>query len=76
MVKMEAGAMKSDKIDMKDWEAVVSKDKKENWVTVWYTQKWTDAKGVADSAELVNDASLKDGKIFKLDEYVRRFKTK
>jgi len=76
MVVSETSAMKTDKITMQDWEAVVSKDKKENWVTVWYKQKWTNAKGVADSAELVNDMSLKDGKIFKFDEYMRHFKTK
>ncbi len=57
------------KLDMKDWEAVVSKDKKEQWVTVWYTQKWTDAKGKADSVMLVDDMQFKGGKIVKLNEY-------
>ncbi len=76
-VKMAAtmGAMmKNDKIDMKDWEAVISNDKKEEWVTLWYTQKWTNQKGATDSTELVNDMQFKGGKIVKLNEYVRHVK--
>jgi len=68
--------MKTMKIDVKDWESVISNDKKEEWVTVWYTQKWTDQKGIADSAQFINDLQLKAGKIIKFDEYVRHFKTK
>lgn len=68
--------MKNMKIDMKDWESVVSKDKKEEWVTIWYTQHWTDAKGVADSVENINDMAFKGGKIYKMDEYSRHFKKK
>ena len=69
-----AKSVKNTKIDMKDWEAVVSNDKKEEWVTLWYTQKWTDAKGVTDSVELVNDMQFKNGKIAKLNEYLRNVK--
>ena len=69
-----AATMKNMKIDMKDWEAVVSTDKKEEWVTLWYTQKWTGAKGVTDSIELVNDMQFKNGKIIKLNEYIRNVK--
>jgi hypothetical protein len=54
-----SGMMKNMKVDMKDWEAVVSKDKKEEWVTIWYTQKWTDPKGVTDSAEYIDDIAFK-----------------
>jgi hypothetical protein len=68
--------MKNMKLDVKDWESVTSNDKKEEWVTVWYTQKWTGAKGTADSVELINDMQLKGGKIVKFDEYTRHFKTK
>jgi len=73
MTKEMSTTMKGIKIDMKDWEAVVSKDGKENWVTLWYTQKWLD-KGVADSVELINDLQIKGGKITRLDEYDRHFK--
>jgi hypothetical protein len=69
-----AGTMKGLKIEMSDWEGVVSKDGKEEWVTLWYTQKWTDAKGKADSVKLVNDLKMKAGKITRLDEYDMHFK--
>ncbi len=35
---------------MEDWESVISKDKKEEWVTLWYSQKWEDMKGKTDSS--------------------------
>ncbi|GAB3914165.1 nuclear transport factor 2-like protein [Mucilaginibacter boryungensis] len=74
MTSEMATSMKGLKIDMKDWESVVSTDKKEEWVTLWYVQKWTDAKGKADSISLVNDLQLKGGRIVKLDEYDMHFK--
>lgn len=65
------------KIDMKDWEAVVGKDAaKEEWVTLWYTQHWTNAKGIADSIQYIDDVMLKNGKIVKLNEYGLRFPKK
>jgi uncharacterized protein YcfL len=74
MVGSMGTTMKNVKLDVKDWESVVSKDKKEEWVTIWYTQHWTDEKGKADSVEYINDMALKGGKIFKFDEYARHFK--
>jgi hypothetical protein len=79
LMKMGAemsGMMKNLKIDMKDWESVVSKDKKEEWVTLWYTKHWTDAKGVNDSVEYIDDMAFKGGKIYKMDEYARHPKKK
>ncbi len=65
------------KIDVKDWEAVVGKEgKKEEWVTVWYTQHSTNAKGKTDSVQYVDDVMFKNGKIVKIDEYTRNFKKK
>ncbi|GAB2973878.1 hypothetical protein GCM10027049_05040 [Mucilaginibacter puniceus] len=65
------------KLEVKDWEAVVSKaGEKQEWVTVWNTQHWTNAKGIADSAEFVDDVQVKDGKIVKVNEYTRHFKMK
>ena len=69
-----ARSMKNLKIDMKDWEAVVSKDGKEEWVTLWYVQKWTDEKGGVDSVSLVNDLQFKAGKIVKFNEYAMHAK--
>jgi hypothetical protein len=63
---------KSMTVKMNDWESVVSKDKKEEWVTVWYRQKWEDMKGKKDSSDFIDDLQLKDGKIIRLDEYTRK----
>ena len=63
---------KSMDVKMNDWESVISKDKKEEWVTIWYRQKWEDMKGKKDSADFVDDLQLKDGKIIRLSEYTRK----
>ena len=60
-------------VKMGDWESVISKDKKEEWVTVWYKQVWETAKGVKDSVDVIDDLKMKDGKIVRLDEYTRKF---
>jgi hypothetical protein len=72
MFTASRGEYKSMDIKMFDWESVVSKDKKEEWVTLWYTEHWETNKGVKDSAALINDLQLKDGKIVRLDEYTRK----
>jgi hypothetical protein len=59
-------------IKMSDWESVVSKDKSEEWVTLWYTQSWETPQGVKDSASVINDLQIKDGKIIRLDEHTRK----
>jgi hypothetical protein len=46
---------KSIDVKMNDWESVISKDKKEEWVTMWYRQKWEDIKGKTDSADFIDD---------------------
>jgi uncharacterized protein YcfL len=73
-IAAETASMKNIKLDVKDWESVVSKDAKESWVTVWYIQKWDDGKGKADSVSLINDIQLKGGKIIKINEYARHFR--
>jgi hypothetical protein len=65
-------AYKNVKIKMSDWESVVSKDKKEEWVTIWYRQSWETQKGKKDSTDVINDIQLKNGKIVRLDEYTRK----
>jgi hypothetical protein len=64
------------KIDMKDSESVISKDKKDEYVTIWYVQTATDKKGKTDSLALINDMKIVNGKIVELDEYTRHFKLK
>jgi hypothetical protein len=64
--------MKTIDIKMSDWESVISKDKKGEWVTIWYRQKWEDMKGKKDSLDVIDDMQIKDGKIVRLDEYSRK----
>lgn len=64
--------MKSMTVKMEDWESVISKDKTEEWVTIWYNQKWEDTKGKKDSADFIDDLKIKGGKIVRIDEYTRR----
>jgi hypothetical protein len=60
-------------ITMQDWESVISEDKKDEWVTLWYKQKWVDKKGKADSTNMVNDAKIVNGKIVVFDEKVQHY---
>lgn len=57
---------------VEDWESVISKDKTEEWVTIWYTNITENKAGVKDSTATVNDIKLKNGKIIRLDEYTRK----
>lgn len=61
------------KVTMQDWESVISEDKKDEWVTVWYKQSWVNAKGVADSVNCINDVKITNGKIVEFDEYLQHF---
>lgn len=64
------------KIVMGDYESVISKDKSEEWVTLWYKQIVTDKNGKTDSTSLVNDLRIENGKITVLDEKGRKFPVK
>ena len=63
-------------VHLDDWESVISKDKKEEWVTLWYKEIYTDKKGKVDSISVVNDAKMKNGKIVVLDESVMHYMKK
>jgi hypothetical protein len=65
--------MASLKIVMDDYESVVSKDKKSNWVSLWYKQISTDKTGKVDSVYCMDDAKIDNGKITVLDEKARKF---
>ncbi|SFD58210.1 hypothetical protein SAMN05518672_102492 [Chitinophaga sp. CF118] len=62
-------------IKMDDWESVISSDKKDEWVTLWYKQNWIDKKGKADSLNIVNDVKILNGKIVVFDEKIQHFPT-
>ena len=63
-------------ITMYDYESVISGDKKEEYVTLWYKQAWKDDKGKADSLNIVDDCKMKNGKMIELDEKVQHFPAK
>jgi len=64
------------KVEMEDWESVISADQKDEWVTLWYKQTWVDKEGKADSMNVVNDAKVENGKIARIYEYVMHFAPK
>jgi len=61
------------KIKMDDWESVISKDGKTQWVTLWYKETFTDKKGKTDSIGVVNDIKVENGKFVVLDEKIQHF---
>lgn len=63
-------------VTMYDYESVISADKKDEYVTIWYKETWKNDKGVADSLNIVNDFKMKDGKMVELDEKVQHFPAK
>ena len=60
-------------IRMDDYETVISKDKKDNWVSLWYTQVETDKTGKVDSVFIMDDLKIDNGKIILLDQKTRKF---
>lgn len=64
--------IKSVSIKLEDWESVISKDKKDEYVTIWYRQFTENNAGKKDSVDVVNDLKMKDGKIIGIDEYRRK----
>jgi hypothetical protein len=63
-------------ITMYDYESVISADKTEEYVTMWYKQNWKNDKGVGDSVSVVDDCKMKNGKMIELDEKVQHFPAK
>ena len=76
MFTRERGKLKSMKINMEDWESVVSKDKSLEYVSLWYKQYTTDASGKTDSVECMDDLRMKNGKIVLLNEKIRHYPAK
>jgi len=61
------------KIKMGDYESVISKDKKEEYVTLWFKEIVTDKSGKTDSLAYVADLKIENGKITELDEKTRKY---
>jgi len=64
------------KIIMYDYVPVISADKNDEWVTMWYKQVWQDSKGKWDSANVIDDVKMKNGKMIQLDEKMQRIAAK
>lgn len=63
-------------ITMYDYESVISEDKKDEWVTIWYKQAWKDNNGKADSMNVIDDCKMQNGKMIQLDEKIQHFPAK
>lgn len=61
------------KVKMGDWESVISKDKKDEWVTMWYKQIMTDKSGKVDSVDVIDDCKISNGKIVVLNEKIQHY---
>jgi hypothetical protein len=72
MIPMRAGLSSASAV-VDTWLTAYYPEKKDTWVTVWCTETWTDKKGKTDSAYLVDDIQMKDGKILQIDEKQRLF---
>jgi hypothetical protein len=55
------------------WMTVYYPDKKDTWVTLWYTELMTDKTGKTDSIYYTDDVLVKNGKIILYDEKQRLF---
>lgn len=64
--------VKAHSVKMQDWESVISKDKKDEYVTLWYREYNENSAGKKDSIDVINDLKMKDGKIIGLDQYTRK----
>ncbi|RCH55606.1 hypothetical protein DJ568_06855 [Mucilaginibacter hurinus] len=62
--------------DFETWLTAYYPDKDDTWVTLWYTEKWTDKTGKQDSLNYIDDVLVKDGKIVKYQENVRHYVSK
>ncbi len=67
------GELSAVKIKMGDWESVISKDKKDEYVTLWYKEIQTDKKGKTDSLSVVDDLKIVNGKIVELDQKIQHY---
>ncbi len=58
-------------IEMNDYETVKSKNRNEEWVSLWYTEVVTDRTGKVDSAQVMDDYKIVGGKVALVDSKVR-----
>ena len=76
MFQQQRNNMKTYSIEMEDYETVISKDKKNEWVSLWYKEKWTDNQGKTDSIFHMDDVKIVNGKIALIDQKSRKYMKK
>jgi hypothetical protein len=76
MFKTDRSSLKVFQVNMDDYESVKSKDGKQEYVSMWYTQKTQDQKGNWDSVVCMDDMKIVNGKIATLDEKRRKLPKK
>jgi hypothetical protein len=76
-LKSIIGALRKERqnviVTMGDFESVKSKVNGEEYVTLWYKEKWQNASGQWDSISAIDDLKMKAGKIIEMDEKTRRY---
>lgn len=65
--------LKNLRLKVKDCESLISYDKQQERVTTRYIQYWTTAQGLPDSADVIDEARFKNGKITVWYDYMRRY---
>ena len=73
IMQTQRNSVKSLEIQMEDFESVISKDKKREYVSLWYKEKWTDNNGAMDSIFYMDDVRVSNGKILSIDEKARKY---
>ena len=63
------------KIEMNDYETVKSKSKGQEYVSLWYKEYVTDLQGKKDSAFVMDDYRIKNGKVESVDTKFRHLRT-
>jgi hypothetical protein len=63
-------------IKMLDYESVKSKNRNEEWVSLWYTETYKDKKGKVDSFMTMDDIRIENGKIKEIDTKARKLAAK
>ena len=71
-VKVRVSALKNLHFDIKDCQSVISTNKQVEKVLTRYTQSWINEHGQPDSADVIDEAFFKDGRIVEWREYVRQ----
>ena len=63
-------------IKMHDYESVKSKNRGEDWVSLWYTETVTSKAGKTDSAMTMDDIKIVNGKVAVIDSKMRKLVSK